>query len=338
MKILRDDWFPILLGAIFLFLMLRELTQRHKTPVATRSLITDPATVEDWWVAPPVWEIPPGDEGKKIRYGRALIANTAFYLGPRGRVSNSGNGMNCQNCHLDAGTKPWGNNYSAVYATYPKFRERSGGLEHIPQRVNDCLQRSLNSQPIAAGSHEMQAIISYIKWMGQHVNKNVKPKGAGITDLPFLNRPADTAKGKKVFSQLCARCHGKDGFGLKDSLTISYIYPPLWGMNSYTTAAGLYRLSRFAGFVKDNMPFGASHHQSQLSTEEAWDVAAFVNSQPRPVKVFSKDWPNIAGKPFDHPFGPFADTFPEKQHKYGPFGPIARYREEQSQKNILPHQ
>jgi len=27
-------------------------------------------------------------------------------------------------------------------------------------------------------------------------------------------------------------------------------------------------------------------------------------------------------KPFDHPFGPFADGFTEKEHKYGPFKPI----------------
>lgn len=66
------------------------------------------------------------------------------------------------------------------------------------------------------------------------------------------------------------------------------------------------------------MPFGAA----QLTDEEAWDVAAFVNSQPRPVKVFPDDWPVISTKPADHPFGPFGDTFSEQQHKYGPFGPI----------------
>jgi thiosulfate dehydrogenase len=41
--------------------------------------------------------------------------------------------MNCQNCHLSGGTVPWGNNYGGVYATYPKFRARSGGLETIPK-------------------------------------------------------------------------------------------------------------------------------------------------------------------------------------------------------------
>jgi thiosulfate dehydrogenase len=48
-------------------------------------------------------------------------------------------------------------------------------------------------------------------------------------------------------------------------------------------------------------------------------VAAFVNSQPRPKKDISKDWPDISKKPFDHPFGPFADGKTEAQHKYGPW-------------------
>jgi thiosulfate dehydrogenase len=43
---------------------------------------------------------------------------------------------------------------------------------------------------------------------------------------------------------------------------------------------------------------------------------------PRPKKDLTGDWPNISGKPIDHPFGPFADKYDEKQHKYGPFKPI----------------
>ena len=46
----------------------------------------------------------------------------------------------------------------------------------------------------------------------------------------------------------------------------------------------------------------------------------------RPERDLSKDWPNIGGKPVDHPFGPFADSIPEAQHKFGPFGPIAEIK------------
>src|SRR6188508_1822999 len=43
-------------------------------------------------------------EDTLVMYGHELIANTSQYLGPRGNVNAISNGMNCQNCHLDAGT------------------------------------------------------------------------------------------------------------------------------------------------------------------------------------------------------------------------------------------
>jgi thiosulfate dehydrogenase len=70
------------------------------------------------------------------------------------------------------------------------------------------------------------------------------------------------------------------------------------------------------------MPHGTTFENPVLTDEEAWDVAAYVNSLERPVKVFQEDWPDISKKPFDHPFGPYADSFSQAQHKYGPFGPI----------------
>src|SRR5690606_10927957 len=98
-----------------------------------------------------------------------------------------------------------------------------------------------------------------------------------------------------------------------------------WGDASYNQGAGLFRMSRFAGYVKANMPFGASWEFPLLSDEEAWDVAAYVNAQRHPTKDLDEDWPDISKKPVDHPFGPYTDTFPEYQHKYGPFGPIASF-------------
>lgn len=267
-------------------------------------------------------------------YGRELIANTSYYLGPKGIVSQITNGMNCQNCHLEAGTIPWGNNYSAVSSTYPLLRGRSGTIETIPKRVNDCLQRSLNGEALDSNSKEMRSIIAYFHWLGQGIPKEQRPRGSGLMEIPYLDRAADTIKGKNVFINNCQRCHGANGQGQKNPDSSGYIYPPLWGENSYTSAAGLFRLSRFAGFVKNNMPSGeVEYHNPQLSDEEAWDVAAFVNSQPRPSKIFQEDWPDISKKSIDHPFGPYADSFSETQHKYGPFTPIKNAKEAMAKKN-----
>lgn len=278
------------------------------------------------WEAPDPYLAETDAEAKLINYGRDLVAHTQDYFGENGLVRPASiNGMNCQNCHLDAGSKPFGNNYFAVASTYPQMRARSGALETIPKRVNDCFERSLNGQPLDTTSREMRAIVAYMRWLGTNIPKGEKPKGAGLAEVPFLARAADPARGEKVYVEKCASCHGADGQGLPMPESARE-YPPLWGKKSYNEGAGLFRMSRFAGYVKANMPFGANFQNPQLSDEEAWDVAAYVNSQPRPKHPFlDTDWPNIAKKPFDHPFGPFADTFPEAQHKYGPYGPIVDF-------------
>ena len=52
------------------------------------------------------------------------------------------------------------------------------------------------------------------------------------------------------------------------------------------------------------MPYGVDYTAPILSDEEAWDVAAYVNSQPRPNKQFPNDWKSqLLKKPIDAPFG-----------------------------------
>lgn len=304
--------------AISLYIMAKETKALAQTQ--------PPAAAGTLWHAPSLPTSARHPDAALIRYGQALIARTAYYLGPNGKVARLSNGMNCQNCHLDAGTKPWGNNYGAVAATYPRFRERSGTKETIVKRVSDCFERSLNGRAPDSASREMRAIVAYIQFIGQAVPKGESPKGVGLWPLAFLDRAADPARGRLVYDRSCVVCHGADGQGKRTLDGRGYTYPPLWGPHSYNTGAGLYRLSRLAGYVKANMPLGISWETPLLSDEEAWDLAAYINSQPRPTKVFSQDWPNLKGKPVDHPFGPFVDSFPEQQHKFGPFKPIEQAR------------
>ncbi|GAB3566505.1 c-type cytochrome [Spirosoma luteolum] len=283
-----------------------------------------------WWRPPADSLIPAGAAGVSIRYGRELIAHTARYLGPRGTVARLSNGMNCQNCHLDAGTRVWGNNYGGVRATYPRYRDRSGTVETIRRRITDCFERSLAGRAPDSSSREMQAMVAYIDWLGTAVPAGRKPAGAGLTRLPYPDRAADPIRGKAVYRTRCQSCHGAQGAGLRVAGAREYTYPPLWGPASYNDAAGLYRLSNFAGYIKSNMPFGATFDTPQLSDADAWDVAAFVNSMPRPHKDQQRDWPDRRTKPVDFPTGPYSDSFSEQQHKFGPWAPIVAARNAQS--------
>jgi len=262
-----------------------------------------------------------------VNYGRELIVHTARYFGPNGKVAKISNGMNCNNCHIEAGTKILANNFSLVATKYPVFRTRSGKIETVEMRVNDCFERSLNGEPLNNSTKEMKAIVAYLNSVGKHLDKTAA-SGAGTEKLAFLNRAADTSKGKIVFTTICQTCHGENGEGKWDQNTNEYVYPPLWGNHSYNTGAGMHQISKFAGYIKNNMPFGTTYKKPLLSNEQAWDVAAFVNSKPRPdFKYLERDWPVLSDKPMDYPFGPYADKFSETQHKYGPFKPIMQQEE-----------
>ena len=322
---LKGNWIIFLIIIGLLAVIISEFADTLTAPKQKLPSVA----INDEWQAPSLFRdhVLEGDERKKVIYGEELIANTAKYLGPKGTIAQVTNGMNCQNCHLDAGKKKWGNNYGGVSANYPKFRDRSGSTETVYKRVSDCMERSLNGKPLDSNTYEMQAMMAYIKWVGRDVEKNTIPKGVGIKPPEYLDRAASPTNGNAVYSAKCQSCHGANGEGVMAADETSYTYPPLWGANSYNTGAGLFRLSRLAGYVRDNMPLNqASHNAPALTDEESWDVASFINSQPRPKKDLSGDWPNISKKPIDHPFGPYTDGFSEEQHKYGPFKPIIAAR------------
>jgi thiosulfate dehydrogenase len=281
------------------------------------------------WRVPDADALPNDDWGRTVRYGRDLITRTASLIGPE--VSDphhrfSGNNLNCQNCHLQAGTKEYGLPFVGVYADFPNYRARSGSVGTIEDRIEGCMTRSMNGKPIPPNSPEMTAIISYLKFLstGRPVGEPTPGRGSG--KMPELLMAADPGHGKVVFSQACAMCHGADGLGQRAGRigdAKGYSIPPLWGPDSFNDGAGMARVINAANFVHFNMPNGATFRQPALTAKDAWDVAAYIESQARPHKSgLERDFPNRLQKPVDTPYGPYADGFSFDQHKYGPFAPI----------------
>lgn len=281
-----------------------------------------PAETTTYWKAPDSSSKPKGELGKMIEYGHDLIVHTARYYGPKGSIASLTNGMNCQNCHLDAGTRIYGNNFSVFYSSYPKISIRCGKWSAPAQRIVECMRRSLAGLPADTNSREVRSMLAYMKWIGQGVKKGDKIMGTSSEKLPFMNVAADPIKGKEIYSQKCQSCHGLNGQGQWSNTQNEYIYPPLWGKNSFNDGAGMYRIINMAGFIKNNMPFGVDYSKPQLSNEDAWNVAAFIESQPRNHYDQRQDWKDLKKKPIDVPFGPYLDQVSEKQHKFGPFKPI----------------
>ena len=291
---------------------------------------TDSTEKEQLFTPPDTATIPYDDFGNMVRYGRELVVNTAYYIGPEGTVGKHlNNKMNCSNCHLDGGTRPFALNYFSSHARYPQYRGRENKILSLADRVNNCIERPHHGKPLPLDSKEMLAIVSYMKWLAEDVPTGHRVKGDDGLELNYPARAANPDKGAVIYAAHCASCHGANGEGVMRPDNITYSYPPLWGMQSYEAGSSMHRVLKAARFIKANMPDKkAFWHKPFLSDNEAIDVAAFINDdrihqRPQPTK--SMGYENISVKPIDYGVGPYVDTFSELQHKFGPYQPIIDY-------------
>ena len=214
---------------------------------------------------------------------------------------NVGNALNCTSCHLNAGTVADGSPFIGVSAFFPSYAPRAGKQITLEDRINGCFRRSMDGKPLPVASPDMQAMVAYFDWMKMNTVPGDKVAGRGVGKVGPAIKP-DSANGQAVYAQQCAVCHGDQGQGLKHA-DGHFIFPPLWGEESFNIGAGMARTYTAAAFVKRNMPIGFHERfplgQGGLSDQDAVDVAEYFSHQPRPDfpdKV--KDWPN-GGKPAD---------------------------------------
>ena len=281
------------------------------------------------WTTPDIDALAHDRHGTLVRQGRVLMTATYAHIGPDASdpaKRYAGNNLACTNCHLHAGTKKFGIPLFGIIDEFPKYSARTGNEISIEDRLNSCMTRSMNGRPLPSDSDEMRALVAYVGFLSTGVLPGQALEGMGTGKMPELARAADPARGEMVYARACTACHNADGSGVQRSRgnpALGYLTPPLWGNDSFNDGAGMARLINFANFVHFNMPHGADYLNPQLTLDDSWDVAAYVLSQARPSKAdLDRDFPDLLEKPIDAPYGPYADTFPALQHKYGPFQPI----------------
>jgi thiosulfate dehydrogenase len=258
---------------------------------AARDVVHDAATraaagsdTVDASIVPPDSAIPHDSLGASARRGSALLAHTSDSL-PRYVGAN----LRCLSCHLDGGRRPL---FSLVgaFVRYPRFVDRSGTIATIEDRINFCFTRSLAGRALPAGSREMHDMVSYLAFLSSNVPPGAHVRGEGTPHIVTLT--ADSARGSALYGAQCARCHAADGAG-------TVVAPAVWGPRSFTIAAGMAREQRLAAFIRHAMPFD---RPGTLSDQDAYDLAAFVMSHPRPdLPAKSHDWPG-GGAPSDVPY------------------------------------
>jgi thiosulfate dehydrogenase len=295
----------------------------------TASSAEEAASAPQIWTVPEIGALPNNAYGRRVRRGRDLVTATYARIGPEvpDRAKRfAGNNLACGNCHLQAGTKKFGIPLFGLYGEFPAYSARRGAEISLEDRLDACMTRSMNGRPLPANGPEMRALVAYIKFLSTGVPPGQAVPGLGVGKMPELDRAADPARGEVGYVRNCALCHAPDGAGIRRSLPttdLGYMVPPLWGSDSFNDGAGMARLITAANFIHFNMPHGTDYLNPQLTVEQAWDIAAYMVSQPRPRKAgLDKDYPDLLEKPVDTPYGPYADGFSETQHKYGPFAPI----------------
>jgi thiosulfate dehydrogenase len=290
-------------------------------------LARDLATVDlTQWSPPDLAALADDPFGKLVRYGHALMTNTANEIGPTAADPEkrfSGNNLACQNCHLQAGTQPYAMPLTGIWGQFPQYRGREGDVATLEDRINGCMQRSMNGRPLPPDSHEMKAFTAYMRWLSTGIPTGASLIGAGTLRIKEPGRAADPSRGAAVYAQVCSVCHGADGAGQRAARGAGYQVPPVWGPDSYNDGAGMNRVLTAAAYAMHNMPFGTTFASPVLTDEDAYDVAAYIVSQIRPRKRdLDKDFPIRLQKPVDTGYGPYADGFTTEQHKFGPFEPI----------------
>jgi len=276
-----------------------------------------------------VEKLPNDHYGKLVRYGKKLTEETYSVIGPEvtnKKMRYAGNNFACTSCHQDSATKKFAMPWVGAHATFPQYRGREDAISTIEERVNGCMERSMNGKSIPLDSEEMKAFVTYIHFLSKGIPVGGKVEGQGLPAFNPPNRKADSLAGEKIYANTCASCHGIDGAGLrkgKPGDANGYVFPPLWGKDTFNTGAGMNRILTASIYIKTNMPQGTSHGSPVLTDEQAYDVAAYILSKPRPVKAhLEKDFPARWNKPVDAAFAPYVDGSSAEQHKYGPFQPI----------------
>jgi thiosulfate dehydrogenase len=258
-------------------------TARSGVPVANAALDYTP---------PADSLIPEGELGVSIRRGLALIVHTTDSL-PR----HAPGSIQCASCHVNAGRRRGAASLIGVTARYPKYLDRSGAVIPIEDRVNHCVTRSLAGNRIPDESREMKDIVAYLTFLSTGVPPGSHVKGEGMPKMPRLS--GDTARGAQLFTTTCALCHGAQGQGNPPA------FPALWGPRSYSIGASMARGERAATFIRHFMP---QNKPGSLTDQQAYDVAAFINSQPRPDSPQKeRDWPK-GGAPQDVPYNTVGHT------------------------------
>jgi thiosulfate dehydrogenase len=218
-------------------------------------------------------DIPSGPFGEMVRLGANIFVHTRGYA-----RKFTGNALSCENCHIDAGRLEYSAPMWAAYVAYPAYRKKNGRVISFAQRLQDCFKYSMNGKAPSRKSKVLLALETYSFFLARGAPTGKSLKGRGYPELSSPKKGMSYGRGRVVFREDCALCHGYDGQG-RHTEDGTQGFPPLWGGESYNWGAGMANIEMAARFIKANMPLGLG---GMLTVQQSWDVASYIDSHIRP--------------------------------------------------------
>ena len=155
------------------------------------------------WAAPDTTSVGDDPFGELVKYGYALLTDTANEIGPTVPDSArrfSGNKLTCQNCHLEAGAQPYAMPLIGIWGQFPQYRGREGAVDTLEDRINGCMERSMNGRALPLASREMRALSAYMRWLSAGIPVGAILIGAGTLRIKDPERAADPGRGAQVYA------------------------------------------------------------------------------------------------------------------------------------------
>jgi len=136
---------------------------------------------------------------------RSLIFSTRF----------SCNNLTCQNCHLRAGTQPYAMPLTGIWGQFPQYRPREGRIDTLADRINGCMERSMNGRQLPVENREMNAFVAYMRWLSRGIPAGARLVAGGTLRIKEPPRVADQNRGTGIYRETCSPCHRPTGSGAR---------------------------------------------------------------------------------------------------------------------------
>ena len=205
-----------------------------------------------------------------------------------------GTHTSCDHCHQGIGDKQdqQGNrligslSIPASWVMADSYDRFTGLLLPFELRQMQCFINSSNGYKPNISDDVIRDVTMYSRFLAAALDLkygNRYPE-QGIDEIPVsatLKQGDDYVRGKAIFGERCAKCHGPQGLGTV--LDGRVIYPAVAGPNSFN----LQSRNNFAfvstilpGFICRNMPLG---EEGTLTKQQCRDIAFYISNLPRPA-------------------------------------------------------